>query len=111
MEFSNEGRARCKNIGTRRWSRHIQPQVTDLSLFVYEQREYHLAKPFTRHAMLVDQNTEAVTVPLNNALPSSLGRLELANSTWILFSLEQLLMRFVTGSLSEMAVLGVCQNN
>ncbi|KAJ7175983.1 thiamine diphosphate-binding protein [Mycena filopes] len=41
-----------------------------------------------RHAMLVDQRTEAVSVPLNEALDAQ-GRLELANS-----------------SLSEMAVLG-----
>ncbi|TDL25298.1 dehydrogenase E1 and transketolase domain-containing protein 1 [Rickenella mellea] len=41
-----------------------------------------------RHAMLVDQNTEGVIVPLNANLPPR-GRLELANS-----------------SLSEMAVLG-----
>ncbi|KAI0676210.1 dehydrogenase E1 and transketolase domain-containing protein 1 [Trametes maxima] len=41
-----------------------------------------------RHAMLVDQRTEGVVVPLNLALPCE-GRLELANS-----------------SLSEMAVLG-----
>ena len=42
-----------------------------------------------RHAMLVDQRTEGVVVPLNLALDCD-GRLELANS-----------------SLSEMAVLGV----
>ena len=42
-----------------------------------------------RHAMLVDQRTEGVAVPLNLALECE-GRLELANS-----------------SLSEMAVLGV----
>ena len=42
-----------------------------------------------RHAMLVDQRTEGVVVPLNLALDCA-GRLELANS-----------------SLSEMAVLGV----
>jgi len=42
-----------------------------------------------RHAMLVDQKTESVVVPLNTAL-SSQGKLELANS-----------------SLSELAVLGV----
>ncbi|KAG5335307.1 hypothetical protein C0989_001492 [Termitomyces sp. Mn162] len=41
-----------------------------------------------RHAMLVDQRTEGVTVPLNSALGTE-GKLELANS-----------------SLSEMAVLG-----
>lgn len=40
--------------------------------------------------MLVDQNTESVTVPLNANIPAG-GRLELANS-----------------SLSEVAVLGVC---
>ncbi|KAF8137705.1 thiamine diphosphate-binding protein [Boletus edulis] len=42
-----------------------------------------------RHAMLVDQNTEGVVVPLNHALTDAVGKLELANS-----------------SLSEMAVLG-----
>ncbi|KAG8217006.1 thiamine diphosphate-binding protein [Butyriboletus roseoflavus] len=42
-----------------------------------------------RHAMLVDQNTEGVIVPLNHALTGAVGKLELANS-----------------SLSEMAVLG-----
>jgi probable 2-oxoglutarate dehydrogenase E1 component DHKTD1 len=49
-----------------------------------------------RHAMLVDQKTEKVVVPLNEFLPvpsareERVGKLELANS-----------------SLSEMAVLGV----
>lgn len=33
-----------------------------------------------RHAMLVDQKTESVIVPLNAAIPPELGRLELANS-------------------------------
>ncbi|KAG1828499.1 thiamine diphosphate-binding protein [Suillus variegatus] len=42
-----------------------------------------------RHAMLVDQKTEGVIVPLNHALTEAKGKLELANS-----------------SLSEMAVLG-----
>ncbi|KAF9232585.1 dehydrogenase E1 and transketolase domain-containing protein 1 [Melanogaster broomeanus] len=42
-----------------------------------------------RHAMLVDQKTEGVVVPLNHALSGAVGKLELANS-----------------SLSEMAVLG-----
>ncbi|KAG1729579.1 thiamine diphosphate-binding protein [Suillus lakei] len=42
-----------------------------------------------RHAMLVDQKTEGVIVPLNHALTDAKGKLELANS-----------------SLSEMAVLG-----
>jgi probable 2-oxoglutarate dehydrogenase E1 component DHKTD1 len=42
-----------------------------------------------RHAMLVDQKTETVIVPLNDDLKAE-GKLELANS-----------------SLSEMAVLGV----
>lgn len=46
-----------------------------------------------RHAMLVDQRTEGVVVPLNLALECE-GRLELANS-----------------SLSEMAVLGVRQSS
>ena len=34
-----------------------------------------------RHAMLVDQTSESVVVPLNTALGSS-GKLELANSMW-----------------------------
>ncbi|KAJ7781815.1 thiamine diphosphate-binding protein [Mycena maculata] len=42
-----------------------------------------------RHTMLVNQKTEGVVVPLNDALDSATGKLELANS-----------------SLSEMAVLG-----
>ena len=32
------------------------------------------------HAMLVDQNTEGVIVPLNHALTGAAGKLELANS-------------------------------
>ena len=36
-----------------------------------------------RHAMVVDQKTESVVVPLNTVLPSQ-GKLELANSMWIL---------------------------
>jgi probable 2-oxoglutarate dehydrogenase E1 component DHKTD1 len=52
-------------------------------------RNWHFIKiPPRSHAMLVDQKTEGVVVPLNAALKSE-GRLELANS-----------------SLSEMAVLG-----
>jgi 2-oxoadipate dehydrogenase E1 component len=39
-----------------------------------------LFKYIGRHAMLVDQNTEAVVVPLNAAISPDLGRLELANS-------------------------------
>ena len=42
-----------------------------------------------RHAMFVDQESEDCLIPLNESIPSSLGRLEPANS-----------------SLSEMAVLG-----
>jgi hypothetical protein len=34
-----------------------------------------------RHAMLVDQKTESISVPLNTALVSQ-GKLELANSMW-----------------------------
>jgi probable 2-oxoglutarate dehydrogenase E1 component DHKTD1 len=34
-----------------------------------------------RHAMLVNQKTEGVVVPLNDALDAT-GKLELANSTW-----------------------------
>ena len=50
--------------------------------------DVHVRVP-RRHAMLVDQRTEGVVVPLNLTLDCS-GKLELANS-----------------SLSEMAVLGV----
>lgn len=40
-----------------------------------------------RHAMLVNQQTEGVVVPLNDALDAT-GKLELANSTWFLRSTE-----------------------
>ena len=39
----------------------------------------HLISGYVRHAMLVDQKTEGVIVPLNEFLKSE-GRLELANS-------------------------------
>ncbi|OAX34146.1 dehydrogenase E1 and transketolase domain-containing protein 1 [Rhizopogon vinicolor AM-OR11-026] len=35
-----------------------------------------------RHAMLVDQKTEGVIVPLNHALMEAKGKLELANTSW-----------------------------
>ncbi|KAG2368119.1 dehydrogenase E1 and transketolase domain-containing protein 1 [Suillus spraguei] len=35
-----------------------------------------------RHAMLVDQKTEGVIVPLNHALTEAKGKLELANTSW-----------------------------
>ncbi|KAG1718674.1 thiamine diphosphate-binding protein [Suillus paluster] len=35
-----------------------------------------------RHAMLVDQKTEGVIVPLNQALAEANGKLELANTSW-----------------------------
>lgn len=44
------------------------------------QRTLMLTCCIFRHAMLVDQTSEAVTVPLNAAMKSE-GRLELANST------------------------------
>ena len=64
-----------------------------------------------RHAMLVDQTTEKVVVPLNSQLESQ-GRLELANSTWTRFYLlvRRSLRLTLSGSLSEMAVLGVRPN-
>ena len=40
---------------------------------------------FARHAMLVDQRTESVTVPLNVSL-DAVGKLELANSMFLFFS-------------------------
>lgn len=61
--------------------------------------------------MLVDQNTESVTVPLNAQLHSE-GKLELANSKPTLPGcnrIQKLMCGFVSiGSLSEYAVLGVC---
>lgn len=61
-----------------------------------------------RHAMLVDQKTESVVVPLNTALAPQ-GNLELANSMWTLnwFNVILRLKRTHPGSLSELAVLGV----
>lgn len=60
--------------------------------------------------MLVDQNTESVTVPLNAQLQSE-GKLELANSESTLPDRDcrkDLICGFVSiGSLSEYAVLGV----
>ena len=43
---------------------------------------------FFRHAMLVDQSTETVTVPLNAQL-SSEGKLELANSASMIYELTE----------------------
>jgi hypothetical protein len=66
-----------------------------------------------RHAMLVDQKTESVVVPLNTALAPQ-GKLELANSMWTLnwFNMILRLNRTHPGSLSELAVLGVsCRKN
>lgn len=40
-----------------------------------------------RHAMFVDQKTEACLVPLNEEIDASKGRLELANSTSLLSEL------------------------
>jgi 2-oxoglutarate dehydrogenase complex dehydrogenase (E1) component-like enzyme len=61
-----------------------------------------------RHAMLVDQKTENVIVPLNDELDAS-GKLELANSKFLLYSKKWMMWLILscTGSLSEMAVLGV----
>jgi probable 2-oxoglutarate dehydrogenase E1 component DHKTD1 len=42
-----------------------------------------LTSVLRRHAMVVDQKTESVVVPLNTTL-SSQGKLELANSMWFL---------------------------
>lgn len=64
--------------------------------------------------MLVDQNTESVTVPLNAQLQSE-GKLELANSKSTLpvsDCIQDLISGFVSiGSLSEYAVLGVSHLN
>lgn len=61
-----------------------------------------------RHAMLVDQTTERIAVPLNINLESK-GKLELANSTYhsVLVHPDSSLILSCAGSLSEMAVLGV----
>ncbi len=64
-----------------------------------------------RHAMLIDQKTESVVVPLNTALAPQ-GKLELANSMWTLswpnIGLACCYNKCVyPGSLSELAVLGV----
>jgi hypothetical protein len=60
-----------------------------------------------RHAMLVDQKSESVVVPLNTELGSS-GKLELANSTcfYSIHGVSRLILSYL-GSLSELAVLGV----
>ena len=60
-----------------------------------------------RHAMLVDQQTENVIVPLNSELGSE-GKLELANSKYSYDIVRLLSLLTITkGSLSEMAVMGV----
>lgn len=61
-----------------------------------------------RHAMLVNQKTEGVVVPLNEALGAD-GKLELANSVLIPLFFYAFLNRprLCVGSLSEFAVLGV----
>ncbi|KAG9310005.1 thiamine diphosphate-binding protein [Chiua virens] len=59
-----------------------------------------------RHAMLVDQNTEGVIVPLNHALTEAVGKLELANSGSFRLIVALLTERIYSGSLSELAVLG-----
>jgi 2-oxoglutarate dehydrogenase complex dehydrogenase (E1) component-like enzyme len=59
-----------------------------------------------RHAMLVNQKTEGVVVPLNEALGAQ-GKLELANSASAFCVLSLLLFYASIGSLSEFAVLGV----
>lgn len=60
-----------------------------------------------RHAMLVDQQSEEVVVPLNSEL-GSVGKLELANSESSLTIIStHLIFIIIPGSLSEMAVMGV----
>jgi len=44
------------------------------------------SKLIRSHAMLVDQKTEGVIVPLNHALTDAKGKLELANSMFLFFS-------------------------
>jgi len=71
---------RCSDLGTGRWTRNIQPKVS------YAARTGMcgiLTLALLRHAMLVDQKTESVVVPLNTALAPQ-GKLELANSMWTL---------------------------
>ena len=60
---------------------------------------------FARHAMLVDQSTESVTVPLNVSL-DAVGKLELANSMFLFFPVPAKSHPCI-GSLSEFGVLGV----
>ena len=59
-----------------------------------------------RHAMLVNQKTEGVIVSLNDELNAP-GKLELANSKYPFPHVYHSYAVFA-GSLSEMAVLGVC---
>jgi probable 2-oxoglutarate dehydrogenase E1 component DHKTD1 len=61
-----------------------------------------------RHAMLVDQKTENVIVPLNDKRDAP-GKLELANSKFLDFEKMWCVADLVVhlGSLSEMGVLGV----
>jgi Transketolase, pyrimidine binding domain len=61
--------------------------------------------PLESHAMLIDQKTEEVIVPLNEFLKG--GRIELANSEF-LAQIIQFNADGDIGSLSEVAVLGVC---
>ena len=67
---------RCPDFGTRRGTRDIQPKVRRVSR---ELDQWPTDFGVCRHAMLVDQKTESVVVPLNTALASQ-GKLELANS-------------------------------
>ena len=68
---------RCSDLGTP-WD--IQPEVRTVIL-IPDLGCMGLLYMLCRHAMLVDQKSESVVVPLNTALGSS-GKLELANSMW-----------------------------
>lgn len=59
--------------------------VSGMSFLVVLVARWPVADMRARHAMLVDQKTEGVIVPLNEFLKSE-GRLELANSTLLLLN-------------------------
>lgn len=79
-----------------------EPSVTGLSLFLCWNTS--VLTITRRHAMLVDQKTEEVVVPLNESLKG--GRIELANSECLNNS-PSFPTEILLGSLSEVAVLGV----
>lgn len=76
MGLADDGGLRYPYLWSRRRQRNIQPAVR---LPINSLLRFRLIHVY-RHAMLVDQKTEGVVVPLNEFLKSE-GRLELANST------------------------------